>query len=466
MRYHVAVVLALAAVLACGGSPQTRQLRDAVQRTVEQPDGDAVAFRFASRRGGNVRLYRLPGLDPVTWSFETPGLVTHEVVGSSSDEDRIFLLDPEARLVVLDLEAGRARTVDSGITAATVNRVGAVLYARDTAFVGLAGRSPEMWAAHGGTPIRQLAGAARRQLAAVTGETGERELVVVSSQGGSRRQRIPDGPVAFSPWGELAAIATDTGIVVVHVLRDEPAGFLELEYTVRDVVFSASGHRLYATTDAGLLLEIERFDLTLAREIPLSSGAARLRIDPMGRVVLVQDREDEAVWIVPAVRDTTPRKVSGGWDPDLPTVSPDGTLLLRRGADVVALDLASLAERGRLQGAGTDRWLVVPWDPRRPVLQLAERAPEAAARDTVPGQRLYVQVSSTTNPAWADDLARDLRLAGVRANVLPPDGVEEMYRVVVGPFPTRQEAEAAGRQLGMPFWIFTQQPAPAAPGVP
>jgi hypothetical protein len=40
------------------------------------------------------------------------------------------------------------------------------------------------------------------------------------------------------------------------------------------------------------------------------------------------------------------------------------------------------------------------------------------------------------------------------ATVLSPDRAGEPYRVVLGPYPTRDEAEATGRQLGLPFWIF------------
>jgi cell division protein FtsN len=42
----------------------------------------------------------------------------------------------------------------------------------------------------------------------------------------------------------------------------------------------------------------------------------------------------------------------------------------------------------------------------------------------------------------------------MRATVLPPATADEMYRVVLGPYATREEAETTGRKLGMPYWIF------------
>jgi hypothetical protein len=151
--------------------------------------------------------------------------------------------------------------------------------------------------------------------------------------------------------------------------------------------------------------------------------------------------------------------VPGRWDEELPAVSPDGTILTRVGNDLVAWD-ASGVERGRQPGAGTDRWAVAEWDARRPELQIAAEATAAAEAPVGSDARLYVQVSSTSNPTWAEDLARDLRQAGLRASVFPPTITEQMYRVVVGPFDSREAAETTGRTLGMPFWIFQPDEIP------
>jgi hypothetical protein len=153
--------------------------------------------------------------------------------------------------------------------------------------------------------------------------------------------------------------------------------------------------------------------------------------------------------------------VPGGWDHDLPAGAPDGTLLIRRGDDVMALDRETLEPRGRVRGGADDRWLAVQWDPRRPALQVT--TPAAAGGTETASQELYVQVSSTTNHLWADDQAQQLRVAGLRATVLPPEVEGEPYRVVIGPYRTREEAEEIGRTLGQAFWIFTRDASPRAP---
>lgn len=62
--------------------------------------------------------------------------------------------------------------------------------------------------------------------------------------------------------------------------------------------------------------------------------------------------------------------------------------------------------------------------------------------------------------AWAEDLAQELRAAGLDATVLQPDSIEERYRVVLGPYTSREEAEDNGRRLGRPFWILTRDTIP------
>ena len=55
-------------------------------------------------------------------------------------------------------------------------------------------------------------------------------------------------------------------------------------------------------------------------------------------------------------------------------------------------------------------------------------------------------------------MAQQLSRAGLAARVLPPKGLDDGFRVVLGPYESREQAEAIGRKLGRPFWIY--QPSP------
>ena len=199
------------------------------------------------------------------------------------------------------------------------------------------------------------------------------------------------------------------------------------------------------------------FEADALETVAVPGPVTALRTDDFGRYLFGVTGDTLVIFDV-ASGTATAR--AGVWGEDLPAGGPDGAVLVRRGDDVVAVAPGDSAPRGRVTGGARDRWLVAPWSARRQTLAVAEaEAPVGAV--PAPGQEVFVQVSSTSNAQWAEGLAADLRLAGMRASVLPPTAADEMYRVVLGPYSTREEAETIGRKLGMPYWIFQRDTAAA-----
>jgi hypothetical protein len=176
----------------------------------------------------------------------------------------------------------------------------------------------------------------------------------------------------------------------------------------------------------------------------------------------VRPEKGDAVWIVDVGSGKYLGATEARWTEDLPAVASPHTLLVRRGANLVALDLSAsgITETGRVEGGAADLWLPLAWHPAQendiPVeadsLNLALADSAAAGRPSV-----YLQVSSSQNPTWATELSEKLRAAGLPASVLTPRRAEEAYRVVLGPYATREQAEETGRKLGMPSFIVTAQ---------
>jgi hypothetical protein len=443
-------LLALAtAVLACGGAPpQTVQLREAVALAGASP-ASGVAFRLPTQRG-EARLYDLPRLTEIAANLD-PGPATDRLIGFAPDDDLVYTL-AEGDLLALDLRIGRFRTLDSNVVAASVDATGTVVLAR--ADGGLAVASDRRVSPAGALPprtrIEMLWGAPGGRTAAVArGDSGRRLLVLTGGTVASSRP-LPDGPVARTVWGDAVAIGGPEGIELVELLRETAPIRIRLRPGVLALAFSASGHRLYAATDEPAIQVFERFEGDALDEFAVPGPVTALRTDEFGRYVF--GVTGDTLVIVDVLRGTAAPR-AGLWGDDLPAAGPDGILLLRRGDDVVAVAPGDSAFRGRVTGGGRDRWLVAPWSARRQTLAVASTDAPIGAAPT-PGQQIYVQVSSTSNAQWAEGLASDLRLAGMRATVLSPTTADEMYRVVLGPYPTREEAETIGRKLGMPYWIF------------
>lgn len=451
------------------------------KQSLSQPQGPGgrsagAALRVPSK-GGAVRLYRLPSLVEVPNALRGRLPAVDRVVGLDPESDFLFVRTAVKEVLALDLESGRVDTVATGSEQATLGPDG-TLYTVDAKrrVVSLARRVRFAWPqALSGQP-RELFGAADQRLVAVVAQEPPRLMVTAADQPPASRPLPPGGDVAATRWGDLVAIASDSGVTVMDPLGRRQPTHIPLADNPRALVFSPSGHRIYVARRNGAgLAVIDRFERREIDGVALPAPAAAIRLDPFGRWLLAKPVGGDSAWIVDLPVKALVGALATSWRVDLPAVAPDGSLLLRQGGDVVAYRPPpdSLRETGRLAGAGDDLWVLTAWGAgpqggyRGPVLAAGPTnaaAPAAGAAPTIatesPGAEvpLYVQVSTSQSQAWSTEMAQQLSRAGLAAHVLPPAGPDDGYHVVLGPYPTRAQAEAIGRKLGRPFWIF--QPTP------
>lgn len=463
MPFHRALLATLATLIACTSDQDDSSLRKALAQTPRGPGVTAsVVFRFpGGERRRNATLYRLPDLDQVAWRFEAEDNPVARTVGFASDDDLAFTLTSAAELVALNLTSGRARVVDTSVALATIGPTGTPYVVRtDSSVATIRQRSANDWSTRFEGLPSAVWGAARNRLVGLVPDEEGRSLQLLADGQAPVSQRLPAGTVAVSRWGDVAAVATDSGLVTLDPTTSASPRFLPLADPARVVTFSPSAHRVFVADATGRLVTVERFSLTVLDSLFLAGPASALRTDPTGRLLLVQSQFDDAIWVVDAVSWELVGSVDGEWDEQLPVVAPDGTILLRRGVRIVALSPATLEQTGTVLDDQNDHWLPLAWDPRRPVLELA-----ASGRTEEPAsdQLVYVQVSATHNEDWARDLAANLGRAGMPASVLPPADFLEPYRVVLGPYRSREEADDTRRTLDMPSWILTLDTARTTP---
>lgn len=444
-------------VLACQSDQRANPVKGLFSRAPrrEAAAGTAVALRFPHGRGQHANLFRLPGLTPVAWRFEAGPHRTRRVVGFAGDEDLVLTETDSLELVALDLTSGRARVVDTNIAMSTLGPTGiAYVVRKDGSVARVERRSLTEWPDTFSILPARIWGAARDRLLALVPTPDGPRIDLLSAGQPPVSQRIPEGPVAVANWGDVVAVGTDSGITIIDPAAERSTKHHRLN-RITALEFSPSAHRIYAATATDSLLLIERFELAEMGRMAMPGTITAMRVDPLGRALLARPAVGDSIWLVDPNRWSLLGAVQGAWDLDLPQIAPDGTVLIRRAEQVVAFSLDNLSAEGTTVGQQDDMWLVADWVPGRPALELAtEAGPEAEPPS--PGQLLYVQVSSTSNEAWAGDLAGNLRRAGLDAIVLPPTVADEPFRVVLGPYPTRDAAEAVGRRLGMPYWIFTR----------
>ncbi len=404
---------------------------------------------------------------------EIPGIIrgklptVERVVGLDPESEFLFVITDKKDVLALDLGSGRADTVASGIEQAVLGPDG-TLYTADGKgrVVSLARRVRFAWPqALGGVP-RELFGATDQRLVAVLASKEPRVITAAADQPPASRKVALGGDVTATRWGDLLAIGSDSGVLLMDPLgRREPA-FVPLEDHPRTLVFSPSGHRLYVARRTGPgLAVIDRYEREEIDGVALPTPAATIRLDPLGRWLLAQPSVGDSAWVVDLPVKALVGAVATAWRVDLPAIAPDGSLLVRQGVDIAAYRPDSLRETGRVKGAGSDFWTLTTWRPRSgyaagPMADAQAGTPTptgegpAAADSAGPEGPLYVQVSTSQNEAWSAEMAQQLSRAGLAARVLPPKAPDDGYRVVLGPYPTRAQAEAIGRKLGRPFWIY------------
>ncbi len=414
-----------------------------------------MAIRLAAQ-GGPPRLYRLPRLVELPAALRGRLPAIDRVVGLDVESDFLFVATAKQELLSLDLGSGRVDTVATGIAQAALGPDG-TLYAVDAKrrVVSLSRRTRFTWPRPLDGLPRDLFGSTDQRLVAVIPQDPPRLLIAAADQPSAVREIAAGGDVAATRWGDLVAVASDSGVALYDPLGRRDPTFVPLADRPRALAFSPSGHRIYVARRGALgLAVIDRYERRELDGVALPGPAAALRLDPLGRWLLARPAVGDSAWIV----DLPIKRHTGGiatpWQADLPAVSPDGVLLYRRGEDIVALRPDSLTETGHVNGGAADLWVLSAWLPRGSGLT-GQASVDALAADTVGAEGpLYVQVSTSQNPDWSGRLAQDLARAGLDARVLSPQGPDDGYRVVLGPYATRAQAEATGRKLGRPFWIY------------
>ena len=413
------------------------------------------------REGGTARLYRVPALDSAQWTPADKLPPIERPIGAASEQGLVFLLDRKSNVAALDLDTRRVRNYFENVRYAAVGPDGA-LYVVDTAgsVVQLVRRAPVRFRSKLQGKPSELYGTMDGALVArVSGK--QPALEFLGSDQAPTSTSIPEGQIAATFLGDLLAVAADSAVVLYEPGRKSEPQSIPVTGSAKAVLFSPSGHRLYIGRASAPLIVTDRFDGGELSDIELPGSVKELRGDLYGNWILARPEQGDSVWVIDVGSGKFLGTVAARWTADLPAVAPLQTLLVRRGADLVALDLSAsgFTELGRVEGGATDFWLPIAWAPAHESdIPFGSESTAVAAVDTGPARpNVYLQVSSSQNPGWANELSEKLSAAGLPASVLPPRRSEDAFRVVLGPYATREQAMETSKKLGMPSFIVTAQ---------
>ena len=425
------------------------------------------------REGGVVEAYDPDSLGLASWTTSKPVPPVRKVLGTNLDERLAWAVDAKNNLIVIDLESRGVREQLKGVTFAAMGPDGSLYLADDERrVVHFVRRNPVTFQDPLPASPRAFFGSLNDQLVAVT-DGKVPQLITANAEQGLNAVTIPAGSVAATFWGDLVAVATDTAVVLYETSGRRNVSSIRTRRNARETAFSPSGHRLYIVQDDDEVLVYDRFSLSELAKIKLPGIPRAIRLDASGRWMLARATAVDSVWIVDLATNRLAGSVPGDWAADLPLVAGASTLVVRTGDDVAAYDLRQVpggAPRRVLAGAGSDLWATAAWVPRErlpaavaaaesaTVVQDKELVAVPVAAPTTDSTEIYLQVSLSQNPTWAAQLADTLKAHGFPASVLKPEQADEGYRVVVGPYASRDLAEESGKKLDRSYFVIRRPP--------
>ncbi|MEK6597974.1 MAG: SPOR domain-containing protein [Gemmatimonadota bacterium] len=418
--------------------------------------------------GGGVIAYRSDSLLPGGWASAAVTAVTRPL-GYDIDQRIVYFLDRRDRLTALDMEAGNSRPMVEGVRVATVGPDGAAFVVDSLGrLIRVSRRTFTTFRQRFTSPPLALFGTLGGQVIALTRDSVTR-LQLHSPEQVSDGVTLEPGPVTATIWGEVVSASSRKGVRLIRLSDARGERTLALSDAPIDEAFSPSGHRLYVLTDADQLLVFNRFSGSRIHTVDLPGSARQIRPDPSGRWMLIRPVAADSVWVLDlATLSPSILSYPSTWGVTLPLVAGAATLLTAEGLDVVGRDLSvsRSAPISVVVGGAEDTWLAVPWVPAQQAQAVLAAAESASAvqdsslqilptQGTPAGPGFYLQVSSSQSEVWARDLANQLSASGLPTVVWSPAGPDEGYRVVIGPYPSRDEAEETGRRVGRPYFIVT-----------
>jgi cell division septation protein DedD len=319
-------------------------------------------------------------------------------------------------------------------------------------------------------------------------------------------QAVDAGPPGLvTAWGEqlILSRAGAHELVQLGLPGLEPTESVRLDARPFTLAASPSSHRIYVGLDGErALIVVDRFSWRPRERGRFQTPIRELRPSTAGDYILAFD--GSVAWLLLPESDD-PIELDLEWRSDLPIGLPGGGVLGVRDGAMWMLTVPG-DQANRIDAAAGAWWLPVSWVPSRQRMQVARRRdepePEGAAEgpDREPGEEpepvaqteteevtteadaavgagvgaadvesavpvvsvppgFYAVAASSQRVGGVHDLSEALEGDGYPALVVPrrDEANEIWYRVMVGPFGTRDEAEDTllrlRRERGIQGWV-------------
>jgi len=483
--------------LLCAACNKDRAAPDSTTPSLVESHGPEPLLLRVPRGGGTGRIYRYPKLDSTVWTVdEAPAI------------DRVLAFDADAgSIAVVDSKgyAGRLDLRETDVTKAARTKLTSLSSANGSDIYGINPKGEIVrlnpngsdWKFKPPVPARTVFAQPNGELI-VTGNKGAQTLLW--------KVRPPDEVVQDSAVlplsgrgvrtqvGDRIYFTVDSGLVGIKVKDLSPLGAIKLANRVSALAPTPSGDRLYVAMagDSGLSV-VDRYTESAKTSIELPQPPSELRMDALGRYLLARIPKADSAWVIAIGDNRLVGAVATRWETDLPAVTPDGMLALLGGKDVSLVDPEKFKVKSTVAGGAKDFWYFFAWDGFRPRPQGLDQPvtfpsdslqrdslsasstpsgpgaslPPPSVRDTsrapatavAPSPGFTVSFAALLSEEKAQQIASTIKVNGNAAHVVSTTTAgSPIFRVVMGPFATRDEADKIGRAARHEYWIYEGSP--------
>jgi hypothetical protein len=489
-------LVALALTLtACGRGD--RQDSPAIQATASSstaPRGPDQLVLRVPHNGGEARVYAYPRLDTTVWNAESAPAPAR-VLAFDDEAGSIAYVDTKGFPARIDFRQGVASTVTKTKLMGLSSWDGSNIYGINAGVVERYGPSgPWKWK----PPL-----AARAVF-----PQPDASLLVLAQRGDSSvvwRVRPPATKIVDSvvlpkvnrtlrtQVGDRLYLGSGRELTGVRTRTMQRTTSIQFEGDIELLEATPSGDRVFVVTKDGTTVEVvDRYREEISGRIDLGRHASDLRVDALGRYLLARPEGADSVLVIALGTNRVIGSVATTWREDLPFVAPDGGIATAREKQVIVVDGETLRQRASVADGAADFWYPFRWTGFRPrdarldrpvdfggpptdstakpadstasiakTDSTAHPAPPVAPRDTAAHRATGFTVSfaALLVADKARDLAVQIRVGNENARVVTAvrDG-STIYRVVLGPYSTREEAERVGRESKQSFWVYEGGP--------
>lgn len=419
------------------------------------------------------------------------------ILGFDPDYGVLAFIDDKGQPRRLDLRAGEVRTASKEKLASLSTVNGSDIYGI-TAKGGLARITPAGdWSFDPPAPASAVFPQPNGSVVIAGNENGKTSLWLIQPTDDEVVEVASLPPVSkiHAQVGDRIYFAVDSGLIGVRTRDLTPVKSVRLRKPVQSVVPTPSGDRLYvALKGSSELSVVDRYSEAVSETVALPGPVTDLRMDPLGQYILARPEADiDSVWVIGIGSDKVNGSIATEWRADLPGFAPGGAIAAARANDVDLIDESRLTVKATIADGAKDFWYFVGWNgfrPRaseldRPVtfeprdsLITADSASGSARSDSIPSPPLrdasptmlplpsdvapaqrgfMVSFAAVLSEQKAGETAQGIVVNGVKPRVVSSTtGSTTIYRVVLGPYASREEADRIGRDSRRQYWIYEE----------